>query len=84
MNPTRFLSRALFFPFQARFMGRDDLGGSTLQFSPQMQIPHSPRERDGSDGLELDSEHSSERTGANKTECVLITRKFPTTNMSDR
>ena len=83
MNPTRFLSRAFSFPFQVGFMGQDELCGSTPQFSPQMQTPHSPREQEGSDGLDLDSKHSSDWAIANKTECVLISRKFPTTNLSD-
>jgi hypothetical protein len=82
MNPTRYLPRALFFPLQAGFMGENDLGGSTPQFSSQMQILHPTRDREGSDGLNLE-ERSSESTVTNKTERVLITRKFPITNLSD-
>ena len=85
MNPTRFLSRALFFPFQAGFMGEDDLGCPTpqVQVSRQIQILHPTREREGSDGPNLE-ERSSESTVTNKTECVLIACKFPTTNLNDR
>lgn len=79
-NPTKFLSRALSFPFQVGFMGDDDLGGPTPQFSPQTQIPHPTRERGGSD-LE---QRSSESMVTNKTERVLIACKFATTNLSDR
>jgi hypothetical protein len=63
-------------------MVENDSVGSTPQFSPQLQIPHHIQTREGSDGLDLE-EHSSESTVANKTDCVLITRKFPTTNLSD-
>ena len=79
MNPTRFP----FFPFQAGFMGEDHLGGPTPQISRQMQILHPTREREGSDGPNLE-ERSSESTVTNKTECVLIACKFPTTNLNDR
>ena len=80
-KPTRFPSRALFFPFHVRSVEEEDLGDSTPQFSPRMQILHT-REQ-GSDGLDLE-EQSSESTAVNKIECVLITRKCPTTNLGDR
>jgi hypothetical protein len=83
MHPTKFLSRFLFFPFQVGFMGDDGLGGSTPQFSPQIQIPPPTQEREGSDGLDL-QEYLSDSMVGNKTECITITRKFRTTDLSDR
>jgi hypothetical protein len=74
MSLIRFIFRALFFPSQVAFMGEDNLGGPTPQFSPQRQIRHLTREREGSNVLGLE-EHSSESAVANKTECVLIIRK---------
>ena len=82
MSPTKFNFRALFFPFQVAFRGEDDLGGSTPQLGPQMQIRPPTREREGSNALGLE-EHSSESTVANKIEWVLIIRRPPTTNFSD-
>jgi tetratricopeptide (TPR) repeat protein len=72
MHPTKFLSRFLFFPFQVGFMGDDGLGGSTPQFSPQIQIPPPTQEREGSDGLDL-QEYLSDSMVGNKTECITIT-----------
>ena len=82
MNSIRFFTRALSFPFQVGFMGEDDLGGSTPQFSPQMQTPHPTRDPEGSDELDLE-EYSSELTDGNETGCITITRKFLTMNLHD-
>ena len=81
MSPTMSLSRALSFlwgvlcfPFLAH---EDNLGDSTPQPSPQVQVPHPTQEREGSDRLVLgEDSDSSESIVGNKTECVLITRKF--------
>ena len=84
MNPTRFLCRALFLPFQVGFIGEHDLaGGSTPQVGPEMQVSHPTLERGGADGLDLE-QHSSESMVANETECIIITRKFRTTKLRDR
>jgi hypothetical protein len=64
-------------------MGEDDLGGSTPQFGPQMQIPQPARDPEGSDELDLE-EYSSEPMDGNETGCIIITRKFPATNLRDR
>jgi hypothetical protein len=88
MDPTTFLSRALLFlwrllcfPFRTR---EDNLGGSPPQLSPQVQMPHPTRQGEGSDELVV-GEYSSESAVGNTTECVLITRKFRTTNfLNDR
>ena len=76
MNPTRFLSRAIFFPFQVGFMGE---GGST----PQMRTQHPAQDPGGSNGLDLEG-RSSESTVGNKTEYIIITRKFHTANLRNR
>ncbi|KAF8551947.1 hypothetical protein OG21DRAFT_211197 [Imleria badia] len=68
-NFTRFLLRALFLPFLFGFMGEDNLGGTTLQSSSQMQLQHCAKSSD-----ELDLEYSSESTVVNNTECILISR----------
>jgi hypothetical protein len=89
MDATAFLSRALLFlwrvlcfPFRAAFTREDNLGdSSTPQFSPQVPIPHLPREGEGSDGLVL-GECPPESTVGNKTECILITRTFFTMNFA--
>jgi len=53
---------------------QNNLGGSTPQSSPQVQVPHPTQEREGSDRLVLgEDSDSSESMAGNKTECVQIT-----------
>lgn len=83
MNLTRLVSRGFCLPCLARSKDEGNSGPGPIQrLSAQTQLPHGTREAERPE--DLDPRKDSESTASDKTECIVITRKFLTKHLSDR